>query len=323
MNQFNQFELAAITPEAAGRLPPLVRPPQSSAAVLGDASNKLPGRDSIATYFLEGVITPWLLESFRNWLRRASEASSVKSVIVRIDSPGGYVFGVPETALALREFVKNKPLYVIAENYLASAAYWIASGATKVYATPTTLVGSVGVINVLADDSARFEAEGIRIIPIASSDAKSDGIPGTEVTEEQIARVRNRVQTVLAMFLRDLRQGGRPKTAAQLMEALSADIWYAAEAKQRGLVDVVLPTEEAIDLVREVSPKQPPRLSDVEAYDRLHELAAAQFGIRFLCELSPSQEKQLQQSHPELALQVEQHEQARHERLQQKMRTGF
>ena len=75
-------------------------------------------------------------------LSEAGASPAVRAVFLDIDSPGGTVAGTPELAGAVASLNARKPVYAFTSGMMASAAYWIASQATAVYATPSAQVGS-------------------------------------------------------------------------------------------------------------------------------------------------------------------------------------
>jgi ClpP class serine protease len=103
-------------------------------------------------------------------LGRAKNDPLVKSVILDIDSPGGIVDGVDQTWQAIRSV--GKPVTALAGSLVASAAYWLASAADKIYAdAPTSETGSIGVLVATYDWSKWEEKIGIKEIVITSSNA--------------------------------------------------------------------------------------------------------------------------------------------------------
>jgi ClpP class serine protease len=90
-----------------------------------------------------GIGTP--LRSFMSDLRAASADPAVASIALLVDSPGGQIDMVPEAAALLRTVRARKPIVSAVSGLNASAAYWISSNSTKIEATPSAQIGSVGV----------------------------------------------------------------------------------------------------------------------------------------------------------------------------------
>ncbi|MFX8577776.1 S49 family peptidase, partial [Acinetobacter baumannii] len=77
--------------------------------------------------------------------------ASVRGILLDVDSPGGEVAGLAELAEFIAEAAKEKPIYAVANSLMASAAYWMSSGATRIYAAPNSAVGSIGVVTAHVD----------------------------------------------------------------------------------------------------------------------------------------------------------------------------
>ena len=86
-------------------------------------------------------------------LREAGQRDDIKAVFLDIDSPGGTVAGTPELAATVKSINDRKPVYAFSSGLMASAAYWIASQARAIYATPSAQVGSIGVLGQPAGHS--------------------------------------------------------------------------------------------------------------------------------------------------------------------------
>jgi ClpP class serine protease len=101
-----------------------------------------------------------------------------------IDSPGGTVAGTPELAAAVSALDQKKPVYAFSSGLMASAAYWIASQARAIYATPSAQVGSIGVVQAVVDRSAAINAAGIKVEVFSVGKYKAMGAPGTPLTDD-------------------------------------------------------------------------------------------------------------------------------------------
>ena len=112
-------------------------------------------------------------------LAEAGQRDDIKAVFLDIDSPGGTVAGTPELAAAVASINKQKPVYAFSSGLMCSAAYWIASQARAIYATPSAQVGSIGVVQAVIDDSAALANEGIKVEVFAVGKYKAMGAPGT------------------------------------------------------------------------------------------------------------------------------------------------
>lgn len=132
----------------------------------------------------------------------AAQNPAVTRVAFRIDSPGGYITGVPELAekIASLTATPGKTTFAYTEDMIASAAYWLASQCGRIYCTPSSMVGSVGVYCTYLDSSAAAEANGLRVQVFKSGDLKGIGIPGTSLTQEQADFIQASIDRAGAQF---------------------------------------------------------------------------------------------------------------------------
>lgn len=242
---FGELDLVSIIPEAASWLVNgrAIRRPAGSVS----EPSQPPVRSHLAIAEFDGALTAEAYSDLRSWLYRSRVDPSVETAVLRMRSPGGPAEGCAETFEYGFRLAKKKPFIVLAEGYLTSAALYVASAATEIYASPTCFVGSCGVISVLHDQSELFKRSGIQVIPITTGAAKADGLPGTKVTEEIVARVRKRIDGLQILFRKNLRRAGR-MTAQQREDAFeSADVYLAEEAVSRGLIDGVMIPEDWLE----------------------------------------------------------------------------
>lgn len=173
----------------------------------------------------------------RRDIRSAASDPNVSSILISIDSPGGTVAGTQDLAKDVRDARKKKFVYAQINDLGASAAYWVASQANQVFANaPTALVGSIGTILTVYDESAAAEQAGIKALVFATGPLKGAGTPGAPVTEEQVAhfqRIVNETQTHFDAAV----MKGRGLTPSQLAGVRTGGVFPAAEALDRRLID--------------------------------------------------------------------------------------
>lgn len=109
------------------------------------------------------------LDSLEQQLDAALYDDSIKAIILRIDSPGGQVTGTHEFASYLDEACEIKPIVAYVQGMACSAAYWIASATSRIYADKTAILGSIGVIATWTDDSKARTAAGLIDYEVVSS----------------------------------------------------------------------------------------------------------------------------------------------------------
>src|SRR5690606_32823581 len=146
----------------------------------------------------------------RRQVRALARDSQVDAILLVIDSPGGTSAGTADLANEVRAAAEKKPTWAFVEDLAASAAYWIASQASRVVANDrTALVGSIGTYLGLYDFSAAAAMEGVRPVVIKSGQFKAAGFPGTEITDEQRAYWQKIVDDTQAEFSAAVARGRR------------------------------------------------------------------------------------------------------------------
>lgn len=111
-------------------------------------------------------------------------SSTVRGIVIDVDSPGGSVNGVEEAAQAIAEAASKKPVIAVVNTLMASAAYWLASQAGKVLMTPSAAVGSIGVYSLHLDYSRALDKAGVTPTFVYAGKNKVDGNPYQPLTDE-------------------------------------------------------------------------------------------------------------------------------------------
>lgn len=193
-------------------------------------------------------------EGVRARVAAAVADTSVRAIVLDVDSPGGDVRGMQETAAAIREARAIKPVVAIANTLMASAAYWIASAATKIVAMPSAEVGSIGVYTVHEDWSKYLEEAGISVSLISAGDGKTAGNMYEPLSDEARADLERRVSAYYAAFVADVAEG-RGVDAKAVRGEWKAKLYGASEAKKTGLVDQVGDMAAALTLAARLKPR--------------------------------------------------------------------
>jgi signal peptide peptidase SppA len=179
-------------------------------------------------------------------LREAADRPDIKAVFLDIDSPGGTVAGTPELAAAVSALNEKKPVYAFSAGLMCSAAYWIASQARAIYATPSARVGSIGVVQTVIDDSARLHAAGIKVEVFAVGKYKAMGAPGTPLNEDQRELIRSNLAETAADFHAAVLSKGRKIP----VEAMEGQTFSGRQAQQYNLAGMVPDRAEAMRRLR-------------------------------------------------------------------------
>lgn len=182
--------------------------------------------------------------AIQNDLTDYMNMSNVKGILLDVDSPGGEVSGLAELAGFISEAAKDKPIYAVANSLMASAAYWMSSGATRIYAAPGAHVGSIGVVTAHIDRSKELEKRGQKVTLIHAGAHKVDGNPYAELPDEVRAGIQASVDHLYGEFVdsvaanRDLDPNDIRKTEAA--------IFGPDQALSLGLIDGVATFGEAL-----------------------------------------------------------------------------
>lgn len=197
--------------------------------------------DGIAIIPIDGVIGRKLgmiekacgavgVEEIASWIKEAESNPNIKGIVFDIDSPGGTVGGVPELAEEIKSI--SKPKIAFTSGQMASAAYWLASSADRVFATQSADVGSIGVYLPFYDETKAFEQEGIKVELIKAGKLKGTGYPGTALSESQRDDLQKGVDQIYALF-----KSAILKTRNVPDEAMQGQTFLAEEAQKNNLID--------------------------------------------------------------------------------------
>ncbi len=185
---------------------------------------------------------------FRERLDAAAADPRVKAVVLRINSPGGAVTASDIMYQDLCRFRRDtgKPVVACMMDVAASGAYYLAMGSDCVYAHPTTVTGSIGVIMSLYNASGLLSMIGVSSDPIKSGKNKDLGNPGRPMTEEERAILQGIVNSFYDQFVQVV-ETGRKLPEDKVRKLADGRVYSGTEAKELGLVDEVGYLEDAID----------------------------------------------------------------------------
>lgn len=198
---------------------------------------------------IEGVI----MESrpFIELLHQAEKDDRVKAILVRINSPGGAVGPTQEIYEEIRridsawkegeessdEFTSPKPIFASFGPVAASGGYYVGSATRKIFASPGTLTGSIGVIMQFMDLSELFHMAKIEQKNIKSGRYKDIGSPARPMTEEEEDLLSSLINGVHSQFVNDILETRRDRLKVGIDELAQGQIFSGADALELGLVD--------------------------------------------------------------------------------------
>jgi protease-4 len=219
-------------------------------------------------------------ETFVDWLRRVRMDSSIRAVVVRIDSPGGSAVASEVIWRELKLTRDVKPLVVSMGDVAASGGYYIAAPAQQIVAQPGTITGSIGVV------TGKFVLDGLAAelgVGVASvTDGQAAGLysPFSRFSEIERERVEHQMQTTYDLFLSRVAEG-RNLSTAEVHALGQGRVWTGEQARERGLVDELGGLDTAIRLAKQYAKIDPDREVTLVVYPpkrSIYEILANPFG---------------------------------------------
>lgn len=198
---------------------------------------------------------PGMLVQLKDRLEFAKKDRFLKGVILRIDSPGGSVTAsdlIHHEIQAFKEERPEVPVIAFMQDIAASGGLYVAMAADEVYALPTTVTGSIGVITFLPDLRGLSDKVGFGMRVIKSGENKDIGSPWSEMSEEQREIFQAMIDTMYEKFLGVILDSRKEKglTRERLKQFADGRILTADQAAGIGLIDGVAYPDEVFEKAR-------------------------------------------------------------------------
>jgi protease-4 len=204
----------------------------------GDSKGLGLGSESIAVIDITGVIlSP---ETVDTQLRKYGDDSSVKAIILHINSPGGGAAASQEIyheVLRVRH-EKHKKIIASIESVGASGAYYIASGCDKIYANDASVVGSIGVIMEWTNYGDLMRWAKLKNVVIHAGELKDAGDPSRDLTPKEEAYFQSLVDNMYTQFVHDVATG-RHSSDDKIKPLATGQVWTGQQSLPLGLIDKV------------------------------------------------------------------------------------
>ena len=186
-------------------------------------------------------------------LDAALASPEIAAILLDIDSPGGESGGVFDLADRIRAASEVKPVWAVANDMAFSAAYALASAATRVFVARTGGVGSIGVIAMHVDQSVKDAQDGVRYTAVFAGERKNDLNPHEPISNEAHAVLKAEVVRIYDLFVETVaRHRGLD---ADAVRATEAGLFFGPDAVATGLADAVGSLEDALtQLTQSLSP---------------------------------------------------------------------
>lgn len=177
-----------------------------------------------------------------------SEDPLIKAVIVRINSPGGSVAPSQEIYDGLKRLGKKKPVYSSMASLAASGGYYVACGTKKIFASPGTITGSIGVIMQFANVSKLLEWAKVSAYNVKTGKFKDIGSPHREMTADERTLLQDMIDNVLGQFRRAV-SAARGIPMDKVVEISDGRIFSGEQAKEAKLVDELGGMTETVEAI--------------------------------------------------------------------------
>lgn len=184
-------------------------------------------------------------EEITQSLKDADEDEGVRSIVMRINSPGGSPAAAEEIISAMKKI--DKPIVISMGDVAASAAYYISLPADKILANPDTMTGSIGVIWEFQNKSKFYETEGTSFYISKSGEFKDMGGDWKGLSEEEKQYADQVVSEAYIRFINEVSQT-RNLSLSEVKDIADGRIYTGAKAKELGLVDDFGSLDDAIEI---------------------------------------------------------------------------
>lgn len=162
--------------------------------------------------------------------------SSIKAVVLRVNSPGGSAFGSEQVWYALSELKKVKPFVVSMGDYAASGGYYISCDANWIFAEPTTLTGSIGIFGMLPNTKGLTDKLGLNFDVVQTNPIANFPSMTSPVSAEERMLMQRNVERGYELFTRRCAEG-RKMPVESILKVAEGRVWSGVKAKELGLVD--------------------------------------------------------------------------------------
>ena len=209
----------------------------------GKKNSFFSGGKKIGVVNVQGLIAS--SRTITAWIDQLQQDESIRGVIVRINSPGGVVGPSQEIFQAVRRLAATKPTIASMGAVAASGGYYIAAGASEIWANPGTLTASIGVKAQLKDMGELMHKLGIREQTVTSGSLKNAGTMFRPMTPEEKTYFQALVDDLHDQFVNDI-AASRHMDQGRVKAVADGRAMTGRQALQAGLVDKMGGFEDAV-----------------------------------------------------------------------------
>lgn len=193
-------------------------------------------------------------KSWIEQLQRFAENSSIKAIILRIDSPGGGVAASQEVHNEVVRIRREKRKVIVSSigSVGASGAYYIACGTDKIVANAASITGSIGVIAEWVNYGELLKWAKLKSVVLKSSELKDAGSPVRELTETEKKYLQNIIDDMYIQFVQVVAQG-RKFDLEKAKSFSDGRIFTGKDAKAKALIDDIGNLQDAIRITAKMA----------------------------------------------------------------------
>ncbi len=182
-------------------------------------------------------------------IRKAADDTTVKAIILRINSPGGSAQASEEIWHELQRARQKKPVYASMSSVAASGGYYIASGCDTIIAAAETVTGSIGVIAAIPNFSKLANSVGVTFDTLGTNPNATFMNPFLPLRPSDRRELERMIDTIYMRFLERV-AANRKRSIDDIRTVARGRVWTGQAAAERGLVDVVGGLADAIELAK-------------------------------------------------------------------------
>ena len=194
--------------------------------------------DKIAVVDLEGVIVQ--PKTVADQLKRYGDDSSIKAIILHVNTPGGGVAASQELYDAVKRVRDGKKKRIVAsiETVGASGGYYVASATNKIFADRGSIVGSIGVIAQWVNYGDLLRWAKLKDVTLKAGELKDTGNPARDMTPEERAYMQSLIDNMHGQFIHAVAEGRKMKEE-DIKAIANGRVWTGEQALQLKLVDQI------------------------------------------------------------------------------------
>jgi len=226
-------------------------------------------------YFLDGLLAPTVKvvpvrgvisvyngassQRIAQQIASADSDSSVKAILLEINSPGGYIVATEEISRAVEAC--DKPVVAWIREEGASGAYWVASSADLIVAEPASITGSIGVTASYLQYAGLLEKYGITYERLVTGKYKDMGSPYKELSSSERTMLQSKINVLNEQFIGHVSRA-RGMSESNVRALATGEIFLGSEALENGLVDQLGDKQAAFEAAKELSGAEDASLDD-------------------------------------------------------------